>query len=96
MAVVSIRIELSDKGIKKFMRGQRDNPKMLRTLEKEAWKLADAAGHGFTVKHMTRRKNRPGYIVFAHYKEAQEAQVRDNRLGRAIAKLDTGYRPRFG
>ena len=92
MGTVSIKVELNSEEIQRFLRDLRDNPKMIAKLQEESKRLADACGHGFAVKQMYRRRNRPGFIVYPAYKESKGVQLRENRLGRAVAKLDTGRR----
>lgn len=92
MAKASVRIELKKSEIVRFMRDLKRNQKAVDVLGEQAQRVATAAGHGFATKHMQRRRNRPGFIVYPKYQESQGVQERENRLGRAVAQLKTRRR----
>ena len=81
---VSFRIEPNREGIRKFLQDLRGNQKMWGVLEQEGHKIAKRAGPGFKVDKMTGRLNRPGVRVTAATRHAKNAQLKDNRLGRAV------------
>nr|DAN91439.1 MAG TPA: hypothetical protein [Caudoviricetes sp.] len=90
MGAVSIRIELSGREIRRFLRDLRANPKAIEELRTNARRVANTAGRGFDNRQMLRRVNRPGFIAYARTQHAKEEQLRDNRLGRAVAALSRG------
>lgn len=79
-----VRIELNRPGITRFLRNQKQNPKMMNLLRSEGEKVARRAGPGFIVVDMERRRNRPGVAVVPGTAEAVRAQKKDNRLGKAL------------
>ena len=79
-----VRIQLNSRGIAKWLRAQKSNPKMVAALKSEGEKLAKRAGPGFGVKEMRQRRNRPGVIVAPLTGEAMRTQARENRLGKAL------------
>lgn len=81
------RIEPNSKEIARFLRDLRGNEKMNEKLRYEGARIAKGAGKGFTTRTMDRRRNRPGVIAYPSTKEAQEAQARENRLGKALGGL---------
>lgn len=82
--MTSVRIELNKPNVARFLKEQRSNPKILAFLDSEGRKVADRAGPGFDVKRMEQRQNRPGVIVYPETRAAKQAQVRENRLLRAL------------
>lgn len=82
--MAKVRIELNRAGVAKFLREQKQNPKMLGLLDSEGQKLAGRAGDGFAVKRMEQRRNRPGVIVYPETRAAKKAQVEQNALGKAL------------
>lgn len=84
MATVRVKIVPNRKGIRNYLKDSRGDQGMINTLGDVANQLARTAGHGFVAKQMMRRKNRPGFIVYAKYAFSQELQAREGRLQGAV------------
>lgn len=84
---IAVRVVPNKSGIKNYLRASKNDPAMISVLQDTSMKLAREAGHGFVAKQMKRRVNRPGFIVYAAYKESQGVQVREARLQKAVQRM---------
>lgn len=87
MGKATVRIVPNMKGIRDYLKASKGDPAMIATLQETSTELAKNAGYGFEAKQMLRRKNRPGFIVYARYPNAKAVQVREARLQKAVAKM---------